>query len=97
MIYAKTIRPERSWSLFRTAGRMSVSRQVKTLLKRRYILCNDIYSAGIQSVLIHTETGLMRLGKMRELTHRLDGVYYHMDNIRSDTVTTMVKEALSRT
>jgi len=57
-------------------------------------ICDEIHTAGIQSVIVDTEAGLIRIGKMREISDRLHGKYYPMDHIRAETVASIVRSSL---
>jgi magnesium chelatase subunit D len=60
-------------------------------------VCDAVRGLGVQSVVIDTETGLIRMGKMRELADRLNGSYYPMEALRADTVTELVSRSLTLT
>ncbi|MCK4244199.1 MAG: putative cobaltochelatase [Candidatus Omnitrophica bacterium] len=53
-----------------------------------------IKDSGIKSIVIDTEIGFIRLGKLEELSQELDGKYYSLESIRSDILTNLVKESI---
>lgn len=59
-------------------------------------ICDGIRASGIASVVVDTETGLVRLGKMRELADRIGGIYYQLEQLRSDQLTDITKMELIR-
>jgi len=57
-------------------------------------LCADARELGVLSVVIDTETGLIRLGRLAELADVLGGKYYSMNDIRSDRIHDIVRETV---
>ena len=45
-----------------------------------------IREAGITTVVIDTESGLVRLGKMRSLADRMNAKYYRMEQLRAENI-----------
>jgi magnesium chelatase subunit D len=50
-----------------------------------------IRASGISSVVVDTETGLIRLEKMRELADRIGGTYYQLEHLRSDQLVDIMR------
>ncbi|NLD94149.1 MAG: VWA domain-containing protein [Fibrobacter sp.] len=59
-------------------------------------VCDEINTLGVQSVVIDTESGFIRLGKMRELADRLKGRYYPMEELRAERVTEVIYNERSK-
>ena len=57
-------------------------------------IAEDIKHSGIKSILIDTETGFVRLGKLQELSQSLGGKYYPLEDIRAEVVSNLVKESM---
>jgi len=57
-------------------------------------ICDEIRSSGIQSVVIDTESGFIKLGKMRELADKLDGKYFQMEQLKADHISGVVNKML---
>ncbi len=57
-------------------------------------LCSEIRGLGILSVIIDTESGLIRLGRLAELSEVLGGKYYAMDDLSSDRIHDIIKSSL---
>lgn len=57
-------------------------------------LCSSARELGVLSVVIDTETGLIRLGRLAELADILGGKYYSMDDIRADRIHDIVRETV---
>jgi len=55
-------------------------------------VAEDIKQAGIKSIVIDTETGFIRLGKLQELSQSLGGRYYPLEDIRAEVISNLVKE-----
>ncbi|MCK4422847.1 MAG: VWA domain-containing protein, partial [Candidatus Omnitrophica bacterium] len=55
-------------------------------------IAEDIKHSGIRSILIDTETGFVRLGKLQELSQVLDGRYYALEDIKAEVISNLVKE-----
>ena len=71
-------------------GRANVSSSGSNAFTEAIQICEEIRSSGIQSIIIDTETGFIRLGKMRELADKLDGKYYQMEELQADHITGIV-------
>lgn len=72
-------------------GRANVSSSGGNAFTEALQVCNEIQSAGIQSIVIDTETGFIKLGKMRELADKLDGKYYQMEQLQADQIASIVQ------
>ncbi len=57
-------------------------------------IAEDIRHSGIKSILIDTETGFVRLGKLEELSHSLGGKYYPLVDIRAEVISNLVKGSI---
>jgi len=57
-------------------------------------IAEEIRNSGIRSIVIDTETGFVRLGKLEELSQSLDGKYYPLGDIKADVISNLVKESL---
>jgi len=59
-------------------------------------IAKDIRSAGVKSIVIDTETGFVRLGKLQELSDALGGRYYPLEEIKAETISHLVRESIPR-
>ena len=57
-------------------------------------VADDIKHSGIKSIVIDTETGFIRLGRLQELAQTLGGKYYSLEDIKADTISDLVKESI---
>ena len=58
-------------------------------------IAEDIKHSGIKSIVIDTETGFIRLGRLQKLAETLGGKYYSLEDIKADTISALVKESFS--
>lgn len=75
-------------------GRGNVSIRNSSPFDEAKELCATARELGVLSVVIDTETGLIRLGRLSELAEVLGGKYYNMDDIRSDRIHDIIKDSL---
>ncbi len=54
-----------------------------------------IKEAGISSIIINTETGLLRLGKLEELSGILEAKYLELEDLKADSVVSAVKQTIN--
>jgi magnesium chelatase subunit D len=71
-------------------GRANVSSCGGNAFNEALGICDEIRSAGIQSIVIDTESGLLRLGKMRELADKLEGKYFQMEQLQADQISGII-------
>lgn len=71
-------------------GRANVSSGGGNAFNEALRVCDEIRSAGIQSIVIDTESGLIRLGKMRELADKLEGKYFQMEQLQADQISGII-------
>ncbi len=57
-------------------------------------IAEDIKGSGIKSVVIDTETGFVRLGRLQELSEALGGRYYALEDIKAEAISNLVKESI---
>lgn len=57
-------------------------------------IAEDIKHSGIKSIVIDTETGFVRLGRLRELSEALLGKYYQLEDIKAEAISNLVREAI---
>ncbi len=57
-------------------------------------IAEDIRHSGIKSIVIDTETGFVRLGKLQELSEALGGRYYPLEDIKAEAISNLVKESV---
>ncbi|MCF6147871.1 MAG: putative cobaltochelatase [Candidatus Kuenenia sp.] len=57
-------------------------------------VAGDIKHSGIKSIVINTETGFVRLGKLQELSQGLGAAYYQAEDIKVETIFNFVKESI---
>lgn len=76
-------------------GRMNVSlsQGVDPFAEAEYI-AREIKQAGIRSLVLDTETGLIRLGKMQQISETLSGHYYLLEDIRGERIADIVKSSI---
>ncbi|HEX3019438.1 MAG TPA: VWA domain-containing protein [Chitinispirillaceae bacterium] len=84
-----------SLMIFISDGRANVSSSGGNAFNDALNICEEIRSAGIQSIVIDTETGFIKLGKMRELADKLDGKYYQMEQLQADQITGIIGSSMS--
>lgn len=72
---------------------VSIRKEAKPFEEAREIAAK-IKSAGVKSIVIDTETGFVRLGRLPELSQGLGGKYYSLEDIKAETISTLVKEAI---
>jgi magnesium chelatase subunit D len=73
-------------------GRGNVSFRNNTPFEEAKEIAADIKSKGIGSIVIDTESGLVRLGRLGELAEIMGGKYYGIDDLRSDRIHSIVRE-----
>ena len=57
-------------------------------------VAEDIKGSRIKSVVIDTETGFVRLGRLQELSEALGGRYYALEDIKAEAISNLVKESI---
>ena len=57
-------------------------------------IADDIKHSGIKSIVIDTETGFVRLGKLQELSEALGGRYYQLEDLKAEAISNLVKESI---
>lgn len=57
-------------------------------------IAESIKQAGIKSIVIDTETGFVRLGRLQELSQSLGGKYYQLEDIKAEAIFNLVKESM---
>jgi len=57
-------------------------------------VAEDIRHSGIKSIIIDTETGFVRLGKLKALSEALGGKYYQLGDIKAEAISNLVKESI---
>lgn len=55
-------------------------------------IAGEIKQSGINSIVIDTETSFVKLGKLSELSEVLDGKYFHLQDVKAETISNIVKE-----
>ncbi|MDI6890152.1 MAG: putative cobaltochelatase [Thermodesulfovibrionales bacterium] len=70
---------------------VSINKNVNPFNEARQI-AEDIKHSGIKSIVIDTETGFLRLGRLQELSEAIGGRYYLLEDIRAETITNLVRE-----
>ena len=73
-------------------GRANVSCGGGNAFNEALSICDEIRSVGIQSIVIDTESGFIKLGKMRELANKLDGKYFPMEQLQADQISGIINE-----
>jgi len=59
------------------------------------IIAAEIKKLGINSIVIDTETGFVKLGKLNELSEILGAKYFHLEDIKAEAISNIVKEFLN--
>ncbi|MDI6794327.1 MAG: hypothetical protein QME81_15930 [bacterium] len=72
---------------------VSIQKEARPFEEAREIAAK-IKSAGVKSIVIDTETGFVRLGRLQELSQGLGGRYYSLEDIKAEAISTLVKEAM---
>lgn len=75
-------------------GRGNVSIRNGNPFEEAKEICAEARKMGILSIVIDTESGLVRLGKLTELADILGGKYYAMDDIRPDIIHDIVSNSI---
>lgn len=57
-------------------------------------IAGEIKHSGIKSIAVDTETGLVRLGRLRELSASLGGRYFPLEEISAGVITGLVKKTI---
>lgn len=57
-------------------------------------IAGEIKHSGIKSIAIDTETGLVRLGRLRELSASLGGRYFPLEEISAGVITGLVRKTI---
>ena len=57
-------------------------------------IAENIRHSGIKSIVIDTETGFIRLGKLQELSEALGGRYYQLEDIKAEVISSIVRESI---
>jgi len=57
-------------------------------------IAEDVKHSGIKSIVIDTETGFVRLGKLQELSIIMGGKYYQLEDIKSEVISNLVKKTI---
>ncbi|HOP63374.1 MAG TPA: VWA domain-containing protein [Spirochaetota bacterium] len=73
-------------------GRGNVSFRNGNPFEEAKEIAADIRAKGIGSIVIDTESGLVRLGRLGELAEIMGGKYYGIDDLRSDRIHSIVRE-----
>lgn len=78
-----------------TDGKANVSIQKETRpFDEAREIAAKIKSAKVRSIIIDTETGFVRLGRLQELSDVLGGRYYSLEDIKAEAISALVKEAV---
>lgn len=72
---------------------VSIQKEARPFEEAKEIAAN-IKSAGAKSIVIDTETGFVRLGKLQELSDALGGRYYPLEDIKAEAISNLVKETV---
>jgi len=79
-----------------TDGKANVSMQKDGKpFEEAKIIAHRIKEIGTKSIIIDTETGFIRLGRLQELSEVMEGKYYHLEDIKADTISNLVKGAIN--
>ena len=54
-----------------------------------------IKEAGINSIVINTESGILKFGRMEIISEILDAKYYHLEDLKADTIVSFVNRTLT--
>ncbi len=57
-------------------------------------IAHQIKELKVKSIVIDTERGFVRLGRLPELSEALGGRYYPLEDIKAETISNLVKEAI---
>ncbi len=72
-------------------GRLNVgSREGADLMAEVNSVAAEMRSQEITSIVLDTETGLLRLGKMKEIADTLGGIYYTLEELKAETISDLV-------
>ncbi|MBU3954934.1 VWA domain-containing protein, partial [bacterium] len=69
---------------------VSISKQTDTFMELKQI-AGEIKDVKIKSIVIDTETGFIRLGKLRELAEALGAKYYSLEDIKAETLSGIIR------
>lgn len=79
-----------------TDGKANVSIQNDAIpFEEARKIAENIKSAKIKSIIIDTETGFVRLGRLPELSEAIGGRYYPLEDIKAETISNLVKHQFS--
>jgi len=75
-------------------GRANVSSTGSNAFNEALYICDEIRASGIQLIVIDTESGFIKLGKMRQIADRLDCKYFQMEQLQADHISGIVDSTL---
>lgn len=73
---------------------VSINDGINPFEEAKRIAC-EIKELGINSIVIDTETGFVKLGKLSELSEVLGGKYFHLEDVKAEAISNIVKEFLN--
>lgn len=73
---------------------ISIDKSINPFEEAKQIAENIKY-LGIKSIVIDTETGFIRLGKLKELSEVLGGEYYQLEEIKADAISNLVRSQIT--
>ncbi len=73
---------------------ISINKDINPLDEAKQI-ADDIKHSEIKSIVIDTETGFVRLGKLQELSETLGGKYYQLEDIKAEAISNLVKSQMA--
>lgn len=59
-------------------------------------IASGIKEANISSLVINTETGMLKFGRMEKLSEILDGKYFHLEDLKAESIVASVKETINQ-
>ena len=74
-------------------GRLNVgSRDGVNLMSEVTGVSAEMKAEGINSIVLDSETGLLKLGKMRVISDILGGIYFPLDEIKAEVISDLVSQ-----
>jgi len=78
-----------------TDGKANVSMQKNGKpFEEAKAIAHHIKEIGAKAIIIDTETGFVRLGRLQELSEAMEGRYYTLEDIKAETISNLVKEVI---
>lgn len=74
-------------------GNVSINSNTSPFDEARQI-AEDIRYSGIKSIVVDTETGFVRLGRLQELSESLGAKYYPLEDIKAELISNLVRESI---